>query len=99
MSRSRRLAAWADLSTQNPDGTFYVAACEARRPGSRQLEARWTSLEAAKQEADRLNSEQGLSHQEVVETIASSMFEHNAGWRSTAEAILYGENGGSAPDA
>lgn len=88
----RRFAAFANASTQNPDGTFHVAVCEADRTGYWQLEGRWPTLQAARQEAERLNADRGLNHEEVVRIIASSIAEHNAGWRTEDESILRGDD-------
>lgn len=97
MTDTARYAAWADLSTQNPDGTFYVAICEAHRPGYWTLNSGWPTLDAAQQEADRVNALRGLDADTVLDIRASSMAEHSAGWRASDDAILYGD-GTTTPD-
>lgn len=91
MTDRPRYAAWADESTQNLDGTFYVAVCEANRSGYWALNSGWRSLEAAQEEAARINSIWGRSQEEVLSIRASSMAEHNAGWRPSDDAILHGD--------
>lgn len=90
MTNTPRYAAWADPSTQNTDGTFYVAICEANRPGYWTLNSGWPTLEAAQNEAQRVNELRGLDTDAVLDIRASSMAEHTAGWRSSDDSILYG---------
>lgn len=90
MTNAARYAAWADQSTQNPDGTFFVAICEAHRSGYSTLNSGWPTLDAARAEAQRVNDLRGLDADAVLAIRASSMAEHNAGWRASDDPILYG---------
>lgn len=90
MTERPRYAAWADESTQNLDGTFYVAVCQAERPGYWTLNSGWRTLADAQEEAARANGLWGRSSDEVLDIRASSMAEHNAGWRASDEDLLSG---------
>lgn len=85
-------AAWADESTQHPDGTFFVAVCQADRPGFWTLNTGWKDLASAKQEAARANGIWGRSEDAALAIRASSMAEHNVGWRASDDALLHGND-------
>lgn len=92
MTNPLRIAAWADESTQNTDGTFFVAVCEAGRPGYWTLNTGWRTLDAARGEADRVNELRSLSKDAVLDIRSSSMAEHSAGWRTSDDALLHGDD-------
>lgn len=92
MTNSLRVAAWADESTQSTDGTFFVAVCEAGRPGYWTLNTGWRTLDSAREEADRVNELRNLSKKDVLDIRSSSMAEHNVGWRASDDALLHGDD-------
>lgn len=83
-------AAWSDESMTTADGQRYqVAVCEADEPGYWKLSGEWPTLEAAKQEAARLNTEVwGHSLDAVLDIRSTSMAAQQRGWNATDYKLL-----------
>ena len=88
MARTSNLAAWADESLQQGDGSFAIAVCEANEPGYWTLDYRLGTLEEAKTLAAAINSGRGLSAAEALEIRISSMNAHLAGLRVSQDAAV-----------
>lgn len=87
-------AAWSDESMTTADGQRYqVAVCEADEPGYWKLDGEWATLDDAKREADRLNTEVwGHSPDTVLDIRSASMASQQRGWTAADYKLLDGES-------